>query len=174
MKKIREVGNQLLTWHQTEEGKVSWELRSGDDVVGTVVWQNPTGDGTLAVATSADGCWSFKRVGVFSPRVTVRVAGTDTDVATVAAHLGRSSVDFAAGRVVHFRRSNFWRNEFTFTQSNGELLFAFKESGTRIEMAPGAKTMPDASLLALLGCYLLHLYARDAESHATAVLLFSS
>ena len=174
MKHIREVGNQPLTWHQAGKGKMSWELRADNDVVGTVVWQNPTADGTLAVATSADGCWSFKRVGVFTPRVTVRVAGTDTDIATVRPQLGRSSVAFADGRVVHFLRSNFWRNEFSFTQGQDEPLLAFKESGTRVEIAPGAKTMSDASLLGLLGCYLLHLYARDAESAATAVLLFGS
>jgi hypothetical protein len=163
MKKIREVGNQPLTWHQFEECKASWELRAGDDVVGTVAWQNPTGGGTLALAASADGRWSFKRVGVFIPTVTVRVAGTDTDVATVSAHLGRSVVYFADGRAVHFIRSSFWRSEFAFTLSNGEPLLAFKEGGTRVEFAQGAVTIPDASLLALLGCYLLVLHARDAQ-----------
>ncbi len=174
MKNIREVGIQPLKWQQAGDDKASWELRAGDNVVGTAVWQNPTADGTLVVATSGDGSWSFKRVGVFTPRVTVRLVGTDKDVATVTAHLGRSVVDFADGHVVHFLRSNFWRNEFTFTRSNGEPLLAFKDAGTRVEIAPGAATMPDASLLALLGCYLLHLYARDAESAATAVILFGS
>ena len=55
MRKIREVGNQLLTWQPSEVGKSSWELRSGGDIVGTVAWQNPARDGTLVVATSADG-----------------------------------------------------------------------------------------------------------------------
>ena len=173
MKNIREVGNQPLTWHQADEGKASWELRAGLDVVGTVTWQNPTADGTLVIATSADGRWSFKRVGVFSPRVTVRVAGTDTDVAIVTPHLGTSVVDFPGGRVVHFTRSGFWLNEFTFADSNGERLLAFKEAGTRVEIATGAETRSDASLLALLGCYLLHLYARDMESAAMVAVLFA-
>ena len=170
MKNIREVGNQPLTWQQADEGKASWELRAGHDVVGTVTWQNPTEDGTLVVATSADGRWSFKRVGVFTPRVTVRVAGTDSDVAIVTPHLGRSLVAFADGHAVHFLRKGFWRNEFTLTESNGEPLLAFKEAGTRVEIATGAETRSDASLLALLGCYLLHLYARDMESAGIFVL----
>ena len=174
MKTIREVGNQPLTWQPSVEGKASWELRSGGDVVGTVAWQNPGRDGTLVVATSADGHWSFKRVGVFIPTVTVRVAGTDTDVATVTPHLGRSVVDFADGHAVHFLRRGIWRNEFTLTESNGKPLLAFKEAGTRVEMATGAETRSDASLLALLGCYLLQLYARDAESAATTVILFGA
>ncbi len=174
MKTIRELGNKRLTWQPSAEAKASWELRSGDDVVGTVAWQNPTSGGTLVVATSADGRWSFKRVGVLLPRVTVRVAGTDTDVATVTPHLGRSLVAFADGHAVHFLRKGFWRNEFTLTESNGEPLLAFKEAGTRVEIGTGAERRSDASLLALLGCYLLHLYARDAESAATTFILFGA
>jgi hypothetical protein len=171
MKTIRELGNKVLRWQPSVESKESWELRSGDDVVGTVAWQNPTRDGTLVVATSADGHWSFKRVGVFIPRVTVRIVGTDTDVATVTPHLGRSVVDFADGHTVHLLRRGFWHNEFALTQSNGEPLLVFKEAGTRVEIEKGAEARSDASLLALLGCYLLHLYARDAESAATTVIL---
>ena len=173
VKNIREVGNLQLTWHRADEGQASWELRAGLDVVGTVSWQNPTEDGTLVVATSADGRWSFKRVGVFSPRVTVRVAGTDTDVAIVTPHLGRSLVAFADGHTVHFLRRGFWLNEFIFSESNGEPLLSFKEAGTRVEITTGAETRSDASLLALLGCYLLQLYARDMESAAMVAVLFA-
>lgn len=82
-------------------------------------------------------------------------------------------MDFADGHAVHFLRSGFWRNEFTLTGSNGEPLLAFKEAGTRVEMATGAETRSDASLLALLGCYLLQLYARDMESAAMVAVLFA-
>jgi hypothetical protein len=174
MKKLREVEGRALSWHQSPANKGAWELRVGDDVVGTVAWQNPTVDGTLAVAASADGRWSFKRVGVFSPTVTVRVEGTNTTTATVTPHFGKSIATFADGGVMHFARTNFWRDEFAFTDGQGQPLLEFKQKGTRVEVAPGADNMPNVALAALLGCYLLHLYFRDAEANASLILLMAT
>jgi len=52
-------------------------LRAGDDLVATLRFQR----GSLADAEAEGHHWTFKRQGFWQPRVTVRLAGSDADVA---------------------------------------------------------------------------------------------
>ena len=51
---------QELTWTQTGCRKPEYELRADDEIVATLRWQR----GSLAVAETANGRWSFNRPGV--------------------------------------------------------------------------------------------------------------
>jgi hypothetical protein len=55
--------------------------------------------GSLANAGSADGDWTFKRSGFWNPRVTARVAGSDTDIAVFRPRwMGGGTLELPDGR----------------------------------------------------------------------------
>ena len=78
MRSISETAGQELLWIQPAAFQREHELRAGDDVVATLKFQR----GSLADAEAPDGYWTFKRQGFWQPRVTVRAAGSDADLAT--------------------------------------------------------------------------------------------
>jgi hypothetical protein len=59
--------------------KMNYELRAGDEVMATLRFRSLMG--TLATGESADGCWTFKRVGFLQASATVRSCGSDSDIA---------------------------------------------------------------------------------------------
>jgi hypothetical protein len=74
MRCIGEAAGQELHWGRGSVRGREYELRVGEEILATLGWQR----GSLAIARAADGCWSFKRAGFCHPRVTVRVAGSDS------------------------------------------------------------------------------------------------
>ena len=79
MRTIAELASTELNWQQRGNFKMDYELLSDGEQAATLRWR--TMSGSLATAESADGCWTFKRVGVWRVRVTVRACGSDTDLA---------------------------------------------------------------------------------------------
>ena len=75
MRRISDVSARPLSWTPPSARDGSYELRAGEEIVGTLCWER----GSLAVAEVAEGRWTFKRVGCWRPRVSVRQAGSDTD-----------------------------------------------------------------------------------------------
>jgi len=80
MKKISESINQPLKWEQPSALKMSYELHTGEETAGTLQFRSSLG--SFATAESADGCWTFKRVGFWQTRVTIRECGAETEIAT--------------------------------------------------------------------------------------------
>ena len=68
MRLIQEAADQELLWRQTHALKQEYALRAGDEVLATLRWQKPFG--SLALAKTAEGGWTFKRSGFWQPRVT--------------------------------------------------------------------------------------------------------
>jgi len=74
---ISETAGEELLWIQPAARRREHELRAGDDVVATLRFQQ----GSLADAEADGHHWTLKRQGFWQPRVTVRVPGSDADVA---------------------------------------------------------------------------------------------
>jgi hypothetical protein len=64
--------------------KMHYELRSEEELIAQVHFKSLWG--TLATAESADGCWTFKRVGFLQSRATIRACGSDAEIATFKNH----------------------------------------------------------------------------------------
>ena len=97
MKPIRGVAGQPLRWTQPTLLKREYELHAGDEVVATLRWQKTFG--SLALAEAADGTWTFKRSGFLRPKITVRVPGSETEVAVFKpAWGGEGTLRLSAGR----------------------------------------------------------------------------
>ena len=166
---------QDLKWVQRSARKPAYELRSGEEVIGSLVWQRSS----LAVGEMADRRWTIKREGFWHPRVTVRLA--DSELNTAVFHpswSGGGIVELTSGRVLRFHAANLWRSKWEWQETEAEALVRFKsrrgfsKSGADVEITPAAAGFPELSLLAMLGWYLLVLRDRDsAASGSTAAVV---
>lgn len=172
MKKLADVADAELTWVQPSMRKQAYELRAGDEVVATLAWQR----GSLADALADDRHWTFKRAGFWQPRVTARVAGSDTDIAVFRpAWMGGGTLELAGGKVLRFSAANFWHSQWVWQEPGTDTpLVHFKsqpgllKTGGQVEITPAARTLPELALLVLLGWYLLILFAHDAAAASAA------
>jgi hypothetical protein len=169
------VGEELL-WVQPAARKRDYELRASDDVVATLRFQR----GSLADAEAEGHHWTFKRQGFWQPRVTVRVAGSDSDVAIFRPRwVGGGTLDFTDGRSVDLRSANFWQSEWVWQEKDQPLILFKGRHGLvkakgAVEIQPAAAGRPDVALLVLLGWYLILLHADDAASSGALVAATAS
>jgi hypothetical protein len=168
---ISELAGEELLWVQPAARRREHELRAGDDVVATLRFQR----GSLADAEAEGHHWTFKRQGFWQPRVTVRVSGSDADVAVFRPRwAGGGTLEFADGHSVDLRSANFWQSEWVWQEKDQPLILfkgrhgLIKAKGA-VEIQPAGAARPDAPLLVLLGWYLILLHADDASASAAAV-----
>ncbi len=96
-----------LTWRQPRSLTRDYELRSGDDLMATLRWQKKFG--SLALGETSDSQWTFKRVGFLSARVTVRVAGSESNIAVFESGFGSGgTLHLAGSRRLHWNKTGFW------------------------------------------------------------------
>jgi hypothetical protein len=152
--------------------RLEYELHSGEDLVATLRFRGMFG--TLATATSGDGSWTFKRVGFWQNRATIRRSGEDADLATFRNNTWAAGgeLEFAGGRTFK-ATTNFWMTRFELVTGSESLLVRFHGGGflrrsADVEIAPAARKEPELPLLVLFGWYLLVMLGRDAGSAAVA------
>jgi hypothetical protein len=167
-----------LEWVQPQSNKRFFELQSGGDAIATLSWEKALG--TLATAQTAGNTWTFKRVGFFNTRVTVRSPGSDTDIATFKPSWGYGGMLEVQGRTYTWNKLDFWGNRWGFAWHDGTLLLSFGYAGGPgsifklqgvVEMSPGSvSTNTDMPLLATLGWYIMVLMHDDNTAVAGAVV----
>ena len=161
-----------LVWAQPSARERAHELRAGEELVGTLRWER----GSLAVAEVAGGRWTFKRVGLWRPRVTVRDLGADTDRAVFGAGwTGNGTLELPGGQCVAWVAANLWHTHWDWRTTDRDPLVRFgsRQGLVRIEgqveIEPPAATMPELPLLVALGWYLLVQLAQDTADTAASV-----
>ena len=80
MRRIAELVGQSLKWEQPSALKMNYELRKGDGELAALLHFRSS-FGSFATTETADGCWTFKRIGFFQTKVTIRACGSDHDIA---------------------------------------------------------------------------------------------
>ena len=142
----------------------------------------PSAFGSLASAWTADGLWTYKRVGFFSPRITVRAEGSENDLALYRPKWTgmQGTLEFAVGQTYLWNTVNFWGTRFQFTDANGQPVIAYQtgvgegkfsdifKTQARVEIDPGALGNQDLPVLATLGFYLIILHNEDAAAAGAA------
>jgi len=162
------AGRELL-WTQPAALRREHELRAGDDVVATLKFQR----GSLADAEAAGGHWTFKRQGFWQPRVTVRTAGSDTDLAVFHPRwIGGGTLEFPDGRAVRLSSATFWQSEWVWRETDKPLIrikgrHGLIKANGAVEIQPEAVAYPDLALLVLLAWYLILLHAEDSAAAAS-------
>src|SRR5271169_4895055 len=100
------VGRQF-EWRQPEVFRRFHELMADGRTVASLRFEKSCG--TLATAEYGEARWTFKRTGFWSPRVSVRQAGSEADLAIFTPRwTGGGGLAFAAGRKFQLRSLSFW------------------------------------------------------------------
>lgn len=92
----------------------AFELHAADEVVGTLPFERSS----LASGETADHQWTFKREGFWHLQVTIRVPGSDANVALFKpSWTGGGTLDLPAGRQLRFGAANFWHSQWRQTRT---------------------------------------------------------
>ncbi|MBL0177201.1 MAG: Crp/Fnr family transcriptional regulator [Ignavibacteria bacterium] len=178
MKPLAAHSGDTLQWLQPKALARRYELRGGDDVFAALEFRSSMG--TLAVAESSEGTWTFKRVGFLHPRVTVRLDGSERDVAEFhPAFFGGGNIEIRQRNLSQWKSANFWSTKWgshrcrrcTFRGvlpgSRGRALSDLFKTHVTVEIHwHGTPGIPLVAL-ASLGMYLLLLQEEEASTAAT-------
>jgi hypothetical protein len=170
--RIGEVAGQDLVWVQPARSKQAFELHASDDVVATLQFERSS----LASGESGEQKWTFKREGFWHPQVTVRIPGSDANVAVFKpAWTGGGTLDLPQGRTLHFGAANFWHSQWDWSDvaSQAPLVHFKSHAGLlrmegQVDVETTAVSYPELPLLVVLGWYLLILFARDSAAAGSA------
>jgi hypothetical protein len=171
MRTIAELTGGELKWRQRGNFKMDYELMSDGEVAATLRWRSVSG--SLATAESADGCWTFKRVGVWRVKVTVRRCGSETDLAAfrydstsggvLTLHDGRRYPAYTTPRAT----------SYDFRSDLGEPLIRLKSEGMMhhvgtVEILPAAgPALANVPWIVMLAWYLTVMTYIDEGASAT-------
>jgi hypothetical protein len=171
------VGHEL-EWRQPDACRRVHQLTLDGREVGSLRFE--TSLGSRATGECGPSKWTFKRTGFLSPRVSVREAGSDSDIAIFTpSWTGSGWVAFSAGRRYHLRPTNFWATEWAFETADGTPAIIvrgphglFKQGGYAT-VAQTVAGLPEAPVLLLLIWYLRVLMNEDASAVAATVVACS-
>jgi hypothetical protein len=158
MKRIADFSKSQMQWKQPHLTAATYELKSNGELLASLMFN--TAFGSLATGECADGKWTFKRVGFLNTHVSVRVAGTENDIAVFrnSTWSQGGTLEFPDGRKFN-ANSNFWHSMFEFTSENGEPIIRFTNIGgfklhAELEILPAASKVTELPWIIILGWYL--------------------
>ncbi len=167
MQHILQAAARGLRWTQSIGG-LHGELHAGDTLVAHL--ERRSIFGTLATGESADGCWTFKRVGFLQARATIRACTGDTDIGLFRDNTWKSGGTLELTSGSHYRvTSNFWSTRLEFLRDEDAPFVTFNMSGVLkrsadVVLHPVAMRHPDTPLLVLFGWYLVVMLDGDGAA----------
>ena len=173
MKNIPTLPGHQLTWVQPRALKMEYELQDDGELVATLRFRSSFG--SFATAESADGCWTFKRVGFWKTKVTVRACGSEFDVAAFTNNTWKSggTLELPDGRS-YPANTNFWMTEYEFTTQTGEPLVQYNwvrglmRLSSTVNIQPAAASLRELPWLVMLGWYLTVMMHADSAAAVAA------
>jgi hypothetical protein len=167
MKGIADAVNRELEWTQPRALKMQYELRADDEVVATLGFRSSFG--SFATAESADGCWTFKRVGFFQTKVTIRACSEDKEIAVFRNNTwsGGGTLELPDGRRI-LATTNLWQSKLEFKTESGQTMLQF-HSGGLLHLSASVNIDPEAIKMAepwlvMLGWYLIVMMHVDSAA----------
>jgi len=171
MESMALASDKALCWTQVTPRV--YELRADLQRFARLEWVTPVG--SLATGTAADGRWTIKRMGFLRPRITVRLADQEPNLAVWSAIArGESRLVFRDGRSFLWRATHRRHGERGFFDGRGVRVVSFRPLTKKVrcqglvEVGVGQQQRAELSLLAILGWYLLVLEHEDNEAAAAA------
>jgi hypothetical protein len=170
-----------LFWMQPKAMRRSYELRAVKSTVGTLEFETPFGSRATA---RADGkVWSFKRMGFFKPRITVRAAERTEDIAVYRPKWSGSEgeLNLSDGRRYNWTIANFWATRFEIRDAQGQTLISYTSGSaeaaltdlfknqSEVAITDAGRSTADIDLLVLMGWYLIVLQREDSAAITAAV-----
>ena len=173
MRHLTDAGTRSLHWTQTRLFDSNYQLVDGDEVCARLSF--PRLFGSFAIAEAAGGTWTFKRVGFWHTRATIRKEGADTDLAVFEHNTwsGGGTLRLADGRKIQIT-TNFWQSRIEFQSEDGRPLFryeteGFMRLGATLESLPAVAALPELPWLLTFGWYLVVMIQHDAATQAVVI-----
>ena len=173
MKHLAGVIDSRLRWVQPHVLDRRYELRHGDEPVATLAFRSAFG--SLATGRSADGSWTFKRIGFWQTQATVRAEDALHDLAVFEHNTwrGGGTLRLAWGRSILVTTS-LWQSKIEFQLADDHVLFRYLTKGflrqeSRLEVMPSLKSFPEMPWLLLFGWYLVVMMHQDSTTHVAIV-----
>jgi hypothetical protein len=171
VKNIRDVVGQELKWVQPSTFKAAYVLEAGGEPAATLRFRS--GLGSFATTESADGCWTFKRMGFLQTTVPIRACGSDEDLAVFrnATWKRGGTLEFPDGRK-YPANINFWMTAYEFTTDAGVALVNYRSIGglahlsSMVTISPTGASLTELPWLVALGWYLVVMVRRDSAAVA--------
>jgi len=172
MRRIASVIDHELTWVQPSAFKSEFELRFGDELLGTLHF--PKFLSSRAEAETADGRWTFERAGFWKRRTVIRTSEAETDLAVYVPNVwkggGTLQVEGGSKFIAEVSR---WRGTLEFKTERGETLVHIKNRGVfrhsaSVQMYRRALPIAELPWMVPLGLYLFIMLQREAAAHAAA------
>ena len=172
VKEISRLSEGSLKWVQPNFSHTEYELLHNNELAATLRLRSLKG--TLANAESADGSWTFKRVGFFKTRVTIRSAGSEEETAVFHNNTwkGGGTLEMPDGQKF-YATTNFWGSKWSFQTEEEQPLIHFNNQwglilSSDVLITPAAVHLPELPLLVLLGWYLfVMMYLNSAVAIAS-------
>lgn len=173
MKRIRDLVGRELKWIQPHATRRAFELRDGEEMVATLGFRSAFG--SFATAQTADGSWTFKRVGFWQTRVTICPAGSENEIAAFKNNTWSAggTLELADGRSYR-ANTNFWMTRYAFEDKAGEPLIQFTKIGGTFHrsslavVSPAAANLAETPWMVALGWYLAIKMQDDAAGAGAA------
>jgi hypothetical protein len=171
---MKEAPTTGLQWIQTGDLDSQLISEGSDEPFAKLKWAKKWG--SLATGESADGKWTFKRVGFLHPKVTIRETGTESDIATFSLSWGGDGVLEipSEASAFLFKRTSMWHSEWILKRNDSEETVLTirpdfgltkvptkKKLGAEVELGQNALAQSRLSLLALFTWYLIILMTYD-------------
>ncbi len=113
MKSIRSFAGSTLQCIQPSFLKQEYELRAGEELVGTIRFPNVFK--RKAEVVSADGQWTIEEKGIFTQRISVSTSGGENPVTVLPFGAFRDNKIHVTGTKVLRLKRNLWKQEYTLT-----------------------------------------------------------
>lgn len=172
MRRIAELAGCQLEWVQPNAMKMNYELWADGQRAATLRFRSAFG--SFATGESGDGCWTFKRMGFFQTRATVRACAQEADLALFRNNTWKSggTLELPDGRRIR-ATTNFWQTRYEFIDENDEPLVRYQLHGmfhmsAVVEILPAGQDLPELPWLVILGWYLAIMMHQDAAAAAAA------
>lgn len=170
---FEEAVGRELEWSQPETRRF-YQLTLNGGTIATLRFEKSIG--SLATGECGSSKWTFKRSGFLSPRVSVREAGSETDLAIFTpGWTGRGWLVLNSGRRYQLRPTKFWGTEWAFEAEDGSAAITlsgphglFKHGGYA-RVAPSAAALPETPVMLLLIWYLRILMNEDGAAAAVVI-----
>ncbi len=171
MQSIIQLSDRTLTWSQPRMMKQEYELHDRENLVATLRFRSAFG--TLATGESMDGSWTFKRVGFWKTRVSIRKTGSDIDIASFVNNTWSNggTLEFPDGRRFP-ADSNFWMTRYAFNKEQETPLVTFEKISGILHLSSNvivhddARRLPELPVMVMLGWYLTIMMYNDTAAAA--------
>lgn len=169
--RLSDLVGQGMIWSKPDWKKGVYELRFGEKKMATLRFRSMWG--TFATGETEEGSWTFKRVGFFQNRVTVRSVDSGADVGVFVNDWKMGgTLELPDGRRF-LGNTNFWMTQFGFTNEAGHPVVSYRRIGgmtglsAAVEIEPAGADLPELPWLVLLGWYVAVMLHQDSSMTGT-------